>query len=60
VRTAPRSENKISHRAEEILKVILVHHVDALKAEQDPQRHISPKGHAQAERLAARFKALGL
>jgi phosphohistidine phosphatase SixA len=42
------------------MKVILVHHVDALKAEQDPQRHISPKGHAQAERLAARFKALGL
>ena len=42
------------------MKVILVHHVDALKAEQDPQRHISPKGQAQAERLAARFKALGL
>jgi phosphohistidine phosphatase SixA len=42
------------------MKVILVHHVDALKAEQDPQRHISAMGHTQAERLAARFKALGL
>ena len=26
------------------MKVYLVHHVDALSAEQDPQRHISPKG----------------
>ena len=42
------------------MKVILVHHVDAHTAEQDPQRHISAKGYAQAERLAARFKALGL
>jgi len=42
------------------MKVILVHHVDALSAEQDPQRHISPKGQAQADRLGARFKALGL
>jgi len=42
------------------LKVILVHHVDALKAEQDPQRHISPKGHAQAERLAARDRTRGI
>jgi phosphohistidine phosphatase SixA len=42
------------------MKVILVHHVDALSAEQDPQRHISAKGHAQAERLGKRFKALGL
>ena len=42
------------------MKVILVHHVDALTVEQDPRRHISVKGHAQAARLGARFKALGL
>ena len=41
------------------MKVILVHHVDALTAEQDPQRHISAKGEAQADRLGARLKALG-
>ncbi len=41
------------------MKVYLVHHVDALSAEQDPQRHISPKGKAQADRLGARLQALG-
>jgi phosphohistidine phosphatase len=40
------------------MKVYLVHHVDALSAEQDPQRHISPKGREQADRLGARLKAL--
>lgn len=42
------------------MKVHLVHHVDALSAEQDPQRHISPFGCAQADRLGARYRALGV
>ena len=42
------------------MKVYLVHHVDALSAEQDPQRHISPLGRDQADRLGTRFKALGV
>jgi phosphohistidine phosphatase len=42
------------------MKVYLVHHVDALSAEQDPQRHISPKGREQADRLGARLNALGI
>jgi phosphohistidine phosphatase len=50
-----RSENK----AENVMKVYLVHHVDALSAEQDPQRHISPRGREQADRLGARLRALG-
>ena len=29
------------------MKVYLVHHVDALSAEQDPQRHISAKGNVK-------------
>jgi phosphohistidine phosphatase SixA len=42
------------------MKVYLVHHVDALPAEKDPQRHISPMGREQADRLGDRFKALGV
>ena len=42
------------------MKVYLVHHVDALSAEQDPQRHISPLGRDQADRLGVRFKTLGV
>src|SRR3954465_6008861 len=42
------------------MKVILVHHADALSAEQDPQRHISTKGREQADRLGERFRALGV
>lgn len=41
------------------MKVYLVHHVDALSAEQDPQRHISPKGRSQADRLGERLRAIG-
>ncbi len=41
------------------MKVYLVHHVDALSKEQDPGRHISAKGQAQADRIGARLKALG-
>ena len=42
------------------MKVYLVHHADALSAEQDPQRHISPKGREQADRLGTRFRQLGV
>jgi phosphohistidine phosphatase len=42
------------------MKVYLVHHTDALSAEQDPQRHISPLGREQADRLGVRFRALGV
>jgi phosphohistidine phosphatase len=42
------------------MKVYLVHHADALSAEQDPQRHISQKGRDQADRLGTRFRALGV
>ena len=42
------------------MKVYLVHHVDALSAEQDPQRHISPLGREQADRLGTRLRALGV
>jgi phosphohistidine phosphatase len=42
------------------MKVYLVHHAHALTAEQDPQRHISPKGREQADRLGARLRALGV
>jgi len=42
------------------MKVYLVNHVDALSAEQDPQRHISPKGRDQADRLGTRLRALGV
>ena len=42
------------------MKVYLVHHADALWAEQDPQRHISQKGRDQADRLGTRLRALGV
>jgi phosphohistidine phosphatase SixA len=42
------------------MKVYLVHHVDALTAEQDPKRHISQKGKDQADRLGARLHAMGV
>jgi phosphohistidine phosphatase SixA len=41
------------------MRVILVHHAEALPPEQDPSRHLSPKGREQADRLGARFRALG-
>ena len=42
------------------MKLYLVHHVDALSAEQDPRRHISQKGRDQADRLGTRLRALGV
>ncbi len=41
------------------MKVYLVHHADALPAEKDPQRHISPMGREQSDRVGVRLKALG-
>ena len=42
------------------MKVYLVHHAHALTKEEDPQRHISPKGREQADRLGNRFRQLGV
>ena len=42
------------------MKVYLVHHAHALSAEQDPQRHISPQGRDEADRLGTRFRTLGV
>jgi phosphohistidine phosphatase len=42
------------------MKIYLVHHVDALSAAQDPQRHISPMGCGQADRLGDRWRAMGV
>ena len=42
------------------MKVYLVHHADALSAEQDPQRHISPMGRDQSDRVGMRLRALGV
>ena len=42
------------------MKVYLVHHTHALTKEQDPQRHISPQGQTEADRLGNRFRALGV
>ena len=41
------------------MKVYLVHHTDALSAEQDPGRHLSELGRAQADRIARRLKDAG-
>ncbi len=42
------------------MKVYLIHHANALKAEQDPGRHLSPRGREESDRLGARFKAAGV
>jgi phosphohistidine phosphatase len=42
------------------MKVYLIHHCAALTVEQDPERHLSPLGCTQADRLGARFKAAGI
>ena len=42
------------------MKVYLVHHVNALSAEEDPQRHISKQGRDEADRLGTRFRAAGV
>lgn len=41
------------------MKVILVHHADAVGPDVDPQRPLSTKGRGQADALAARLKAAG-
>lgn len=42
------------------MKVYLIHHANALSAEQDPERHLSPQGREESDRLGARFKAAGV
>src|SRR5688572_21396660 len=42
------------------MKVYLVHHAHALTKEQDPQRHISPQGREEADRLGTRLRQLGV
>jgi len=42
------------------VNVYLIHHADALAVEQDPVRHLSQNGRAQADRLGMRLRALGV
>jgi phosphohistidine phosphatase len=42
-----------------LVRVYLVHHADAVGAEVDPQRPLSPMGAASAARTAARVASLG-
>jgi phosphohistidine phosphatase len=42
------------------MQVLLIHHADALTAEQNPERPLSPKGREQADRLGVRLRALGV
>ncbi len=42
------------------MNVYLIHHADALAVEQDPVRHLSQNGRAQADRLGTRLRALGV
>lgn len=41
------------------MKLYLIHHANVLSAEQDPGRHLSEQGRAEADRLGTRFKAAG-
>ena len=42
------------------MKVYLAHHAHAFSKEEDPQRHITPKGRDQSDRLGTRLNALGV
>lgn len=42
------------------MRVFLIHHAEALTAEQNPLRPLSPNGCAQADRLGTRLRALGV
>ncbi len=42
------------------MNIFLIHHADTLTIEQDPVRHLSPKGRDQADRLGARLRTLGV
>jgi len=42
------------------MKVYLIHHANVLSAEQDPERHLSPRGRDESDRLGARFKVAGI
>jgi phosphohistidine phosphatase SixA len=42
------------------MKVYLIHHATAFSLEEDPERHLTEQGRAQADRLGARFAAAGV
>ncbi len=42
------------------MNVYLIHHAEALTIEQDPVRHLSPRGRDQADRLGTGLHALGV
>lgn len=42
------------------MKIHLIHHAEALTAEQDPRRPLSPSGRQQADRIGMRLRALGV
>lgn len=42
------------------MKVYLIHHTTAFSLEQDPERHLTELGRAQADRLGTRFAAAGI
>jgi phosphohistidine phosphatase SixA len=42
------------------MHVYLIHHAEAFTVEQDPVRHLNPKGRGQADRLGTRLRALGV
>ena len=42
------------------MKIYLIHHAEALTAEENPRRPISAKGREQATRLGTRLRALGV
>jgi phosphohistidine phosphatase SixA len=44
----------------ETMKVILVHHANALSADEDPARHLSAQGVKESERLGRFLKAQGI
>ena len=48
------------NKAGDIMKVYLIHHTTAFSLEQDPERHLTELGRAQADRLGTRFAAAGI
>ena len=41
------------------MKIYLIHHATAFSADEDPERHLTPLGRDQADRLGARLAAAG-
>ena len=42
------------------MKVYLIHHANMFSADEDPDRHLSPRGREEADRLGARLRAAGV